>query len=338
MRVLPGAWFLAMAILTSCGAAAQAGEDAPPPPKAEEKKPQAVFLLADGSRIMGETGIKEVAIKTAYGDVVVPASEVIRIRVARSSDTAARDKVAALIKQLGAANFDDREKAYDELCKLGPAAQAQLQEAAKHPDAEIRSRVEKLLAELDRGAEMDDEESDDGPLTGDEDELVAKRFTLRGVIKVDKFDVKTRYGSLEIPRGDIVSASLCRPDSIAKTFKVMGQHWMGGMLGTGIRVRRGDRIVVRASGSINFRNWGESSGPEGNQGRFGTPSNTDFPGAALIGRIGSGGKPFLLGASKQLIADADGELMLGLAFEGRNSGNSTGEYKAVVMVTPGGGR
>jgi hypothetical protein len=331
MRAFAAVLFPAI-LAAICGPIGLAGE---PASKPDDRRPQAVFLLADGSRVIGETSLKEVAIKTAYGEVVVPASEVVRIRVARSSDKTARDKVAALIKNLGAADFDDRERAYDELCKLGPAALAQLQEAAKHPDAEVRNRVEKLLAELDRGADDDAELPDDGPLTGDEDELVTKRFTLRGVVKVEKFDLKTRYGRLEIPREDVVVASLCRPEVIARTVKVTGQHTLNGMLGTGLRVRQGDRVSVKASGSINFRNWGEACGPDGNADRFGNQNN--LPGMALVGRLGSGGKPFLLGSAKQFSAEAEGELFLSLAFT-NNTGQSTGEYKVVVIVTPRGGK
>jgi hypothetical protein len=333
MKVLK-AMLVPAVLAVLCGSAAPAGEQPPPAPKTEERRPQAVFQLVDGSRVVGETSIKEVPIKTAYGDVVIPAADVVRIRVARSSDKTARDKVAALIKQLGAPNFDDREKAYDDLCKLGPVALAQLQEAAKHPDAEVRSRVEKLLAELDRGGD-DEAEAEEGPLVGDEDELVAKRFTLRGVIKVEKFELKTRYGTLEIPREDVLSAMLSRPDAVSKTVKVMGQHTFNSMVGTGLRVRQGDKLVVKASGSINFRNWGESSGPDGNQDRFGTQGPNNLPGMALCGRIGANGKPFLLGSAKQLTAEGDGELFLGLAFT-NNTGNSNGEYKVVVTATPRG--
>jgi hypothetical protein len=310
--------------------AAPAGEAAPPKPE-EPKKPQAVFTLADGSRVVGDTSVKEVVIKTAYGDVTVPIADVLRLRVARSSDRETRDRVAALIKQLGAANFDDREKAYDELTKMGPVALGQLRDAAKHPDAEVRSRVEKLLVDLERVPDEEAEE-EDGPLGGDVDELVARHFTLRGVIKLEKFDVKTRYGKLEIPRDDIVTASFARPDAATKNLKVTGTHTLASMLGTGLRLKPGDRVMVRASGTINFRNWGENCGPDGNQDRFGAQPN-NLPGMALVGRIGQNGKPFLLGSSKQFAAEGEGELFVGLAF-GRNTGETTGEYKVRVVATP----
>jgi len=319
------------ALFAAVGAlAARAGEEAPPKPE-EPKKPPAVFSLADGSKVVGETSVKEVVIKTAYGDVTVPIADVLRLRVARSSDKETRAKLAALIKQLGAANFDDREKAYDELTKLGPIALGQLREAAKHPDAEIRTRVEKLLVELERTPDEEAEE-EDAPLGGDTDELVARQFTLRGVIKVEKFDLKTRYGRLEIPRDDIVSAGFARPDAATRNLKVTGAHTLASMLATGLRVRPGDRVMVRAGGSITFRNWGEACTPDGNQERFGVQPN-NLPGMALVGRIGQNGKPFLLGSTKQFSAESEGELFLGLAF-GRNIGETTGEYKARVVLTP----
>lgn len=59
-----------------------------------------------------------------------------------------RGKVAALIKLLGAEEFDDREKAYEDLIEMGAAARPQLTAALKNPDLETRKRARKALDKI----------------------------------------------------------------------------------------------------------------------------------------------------------------------------------------------
>jgi hypothetical protein len=66
----------------------------------------------------------------------------------RTVSETTRAKVAGLIKQLGADEFDDREKASDELIEMGGAARAQLTAALKNSDLEIRKRARKALDKI----------------------------------------------------------------------------------------------------------------------------------------------------------------------------------------------
>jgi len=59
-----------------------------------------------------------------------------------------RGKVAGLIKMLGADEFDDREKASEELIEMGSAARPQLVVALKDPDLETRKRARKALDKI----------------------------------------------------------------------------------------------------------------------------------------------------------------------------------------------
>lgn len=314
-------------------AGARAGEPAggdkpaaePPKPAA---KPPAVFTLADGSRVTGEAQLKEIRVKTAYGELLLPIDEVLRVRVAQSSNKELREKVAALIKQLGAADFNEREKAYEALYRLAPSAMSQLREAAKHPDAEVRNRVDKLLADLETARE----ESEDAevPLDGDEDEVVARRFVIRGLVQLDQCELLTRYGRLAIPREQIIAASFNRPEAETRTFKVQGGNTTNNLLATKIKVKAGDEIRLKASGTINFNNWGHTVGPDGDNERFGAQLN-NIPGMALLGRIGPTGELFLIGNSKNLTVDTSGELFLGIAYQG-NAGRTSGEFKVRITL------
>src|SRR5437867_1355660 len=59
-----------------------------------------------------------------------------------------RGKVANLIKQLGADDFDEREAASEELIEMGAAARPQLTVALKDNDLETRKRARKALDKI----------------------------------------------------------------------------------------------------------------------------------------------------------------------------------------------
>jgi hypothetical protein len=69
----------------------------------------------------------------------------------RTVSGADRDKMLALIKQLGDDSFDEREKASAELIALGTRAESFLRDAAEHSrDAEIKRRAEDCLSQLSK--------------------------------------------------------------------------------------------------------------------------------------------------------------------------------------------
>src|SRR5207249_2265799 len=63
-----------------------------------------------------------------------------------------RDKIAALIKQLGDDSFDRREMASNQLVVIGAKAEAQLREVIKNaPEAEVKQRAEWCLQQIAKG-------------------------------------------------------------------------------------------------------------------------------------------------------------------------------------------
>ena len=63
-----------------------------------------------------------------------------------------RDRIAALIKQLGDDSFEMRETASAQLVLIGAKAEPQLREAVKTaPDAEVKQRAEWCLQQIGKG-------------------------------------------------------------------------------------------------------------------------------------------------------------------------------------------
>jgi HEAT repeat protein len=72
---------------------------------------------------------------------------------ARTRQTADREKVAALIAQLGSKKPEEREKAMGELVSCGPLAASQLRQATRDPDEpQVAAAARKALGLIDSGA------------------------------------------------------------------------------------------------------------------------------------------------------------------------------------------
>lgn len=62
-------------------------------------------------------------------------------------------QVAVLVKQLGSANFDIREEAYEKIQAFGTGAVISLKKAKNNDDAEIRARIRQLLQQIEEVAD-----------------------------------------------------------------------------------------------------------------------------------------------------------------------------------------
>jgi hypothetical protein len=63
-----------------------------------------------------------------------------------------RERIDALIKQLGSDDFEEREKASRALVDIGPAARAQLQPATRDKDLEVSRRARRALDEIGKSS------------------------------------------------------------------------------------------------------------------------------------------------------------------------------------------
>ena len=104
---------------------------------------------------------------------------------------------------------------------------------------------------------------------------------------------------------------------------------------TGMEVGVGDVVTVRSSGEIvHDTALPNPVGPDGDVESELRQCNVivDVNHAALIGRVGDEGVPFLVGASSQFTADHSGILYLGINDVGVQ--NNTGSFTSVITITP----
>ena len=102
-----------------------------------------------------------------------------------------------------------------------------------------------------------------------------------------------------------------------------------------IRVNRGDRILIRATGIVQWTNWSTSSGPDGisNQGQW-----QGMNCGCLAARIGDSSNYIKIGTKGEFTAKQSGVLYLGVAmrdnFATNNGYRWEGKYTAKILVKP----
>ena len=100
-------------------------------------------------------------------------------------------------------------------------------------------------------------------------------------------------------------------------------------------MNKGDRITIRAEGTVDWTNWSNTSSPEGlqNQGNW-----NGIACGALCARVGKSGKIVKIGSKESFVAKKSGVLYLAIAMKDNYANNNSyrweGEFKTRVLVQP----
>jgi hypothetical protein len=299
----------------------------PAPATIAAKRPDSAhFTLRDGTQIVGKLEIKNVEVLTVYGTLTVPLDDVVKIRVGKKSDRELKTKIDKCITDLGSKDFAARDAATVELGKLGRMAYTELRKASFSDDPEVKERANKLIEEIG----VLDEDAD---VPCEDDEVVTPTFTIVGAVKFDSLSIATKFGPLKVAKKDLAVMSLAEPQKVSRAVSVPAKSTAGRMLATGVRVKRGDRLIINASGTVSYRNYGGTQfTPEGssNYGAW----NENFQIGSLLGRINAGGQLFKVGERYNDKIEQDGELFLGIATHDSGSTYGNGEFKVRIQIQP----
>lgn len=314
---------------------AQAPGSPDEPSRGPAPPPGAVTLhLRDGALVRGRVSISTVEVETDYGVLVVPVADLIEVRLAQRLPAQLSEEVEAALARLGSEDFDEREAAQAELGALGRKAAPILRAALGHEDDEVRSRVQDLLASIDNSepppvAGDSDEELAREPARGREDEVLAKRFSFRGRLRLGALGLETPYGKLEVELAEVAAASFGAGGATTQVETVPATAMAPNLWHTTrVTLGRGDTLKIKGSGQMQVPNYNLTTGPDGTR-RYSGSTLGGFPMLSLVGKIGKTGKPFLIGLEYRGKASREGRLHLGVVPFRRNSA-ATGSYKAEI--------
>ncbi|HEY7310596.1 MAG TPA: hypothetical protein VH643_14630 [Gemmataceae bacterium] len=297
------------------------------PPAADKEAGSVEVRLLDGSQVMLTIRQENLTVQTRYGKLSVPVRDIRRVEFALRLSPADIGRIEDAVGKLGSDQFIEREKATAELVRIGERAYPALVKASKSGDKETAARAgqvveslrKQLPAERLRIRKHDVVHTTEFTIVGRiEDESIKARSELFG-------DVQVRLTQLRELRGVAVGGEIQVVVDAAR-YAAQTESW----LETELEVSAGAELRVTAMGQVDLwpiagQNGQYVTGPAGTAG-WGKGSQ---PGGALLGRIGPGGKVFVLGAAYTGTAPEDGKLYLRIVPSAWNNA-SNGSYTVTI--------
>lgn len=300
--------------------------------------------LLDGSVISGDLTVSEIEVATQFGKLVVPIAKIRSFTPGLDSYPKLAKSLDEKIANLGSDDYKTRELAHKELAGLGVKVLRELEKHAADENPEIKRHVGEILKELEEVAEEQSDEFEEGTAEQPwirQDTVVTTDFTVVGKVSPSEFKMESKYGPLNIQLADVQMAE--RETGVKEIFRrnvtVAGENLaQRGFKSSGLRVQAGDKITVRAEGSLVMSPWGSNSmsTPDGGQ-NFGWYIPNQIPGGALVARIGDKGTVMKVGRQATFVAKSSGTLQFAIGMQGEyaNEGyNFPGEYRLKVKVDP----
>jgi hypothetical protein len=308
----------------------------PPDPAAK----QVEVRFANGSTVLMYLLQDSIEIVTEFGKLKIPPAEIRQIDFGLHLTDSVRAEIERALQQLASANYKEREAATKRLVDLGPLAYLALyqttkskdQEAAKRAQAAMKTVAQKVPERLLRLRE--------------EDRIRTTKFTVVGRIVTPFIKARAEYfGDLSLRPTQLLAIRWMEGTGStevvvdAAKYGSAADQWMD----TGITIEPHVRLKATATGQVDI--WPQQggqyiSGPAGLGQEAGVPVrfvNGRAPqgrAGALMGRIGEGGTPFVIGERHTQVPTTEGKLYLHIT-PGPWGGGSNGNYRVKIFTGPG---
>lgn len=302
--------------------------------------------FADDSTVRLTVLDPTLGITTKYGKLTIPIVDIKRVDLGFRFPDGVEAKAEAAATALGSPGFRTREDAEKTLVGLGEFAVPAVRRALKSGDPEIVRRATVVMKRLK------DKLTEEKFTQHDQDVVETTEFTVRGRLEGPGLKTRTRYfGEVVMRLNEVrglraVAASSTDGKVALDAAKHAKQGWVAWM-DTGVDVSTDQSLEITCTGQID--QWSQTpgqylSGPQGTQaaapampnGRAvqavpAGPGGQFVRSGAVIGRIGTEGPPFFVGAAfRAAKAPASGRLFLIVAPS--NWGNdSIGTYEVKIQ-------
>lgn len=317
--------------------------DAPvqPAPDAPPADPDTVIVtLAEGSKFAGKLNLKEIKLETSFGVLTIPYHRVLSITPGLNSRSDLGKKVTTLINQMGSTQYSERESAEKELLALGEVVREEIQRNYSDKQPERTKALRKIVEKLDeQRVDIGDESAAKSRSWNRLDEIVTPQFKAAGRITPAEFEIVSKFGKLNVRLADIqvIERPRSGPTEFVKKVRVEGTTHLvqRGKLNTGLTIQKGDKVTIKAEGSLTMSPWGDemSSTPDGDGNQYGWYIDGQIPSGCLLGTVGSSGQAFKVGANHNFVAKVAGPLHLAIGMQAGVSGsNFAGGYNVTIKV------
>lgn len=316
-----------------------------------QKQAEVNLELHDGNVIKGTASFNDIDLTTAYGKLLIPIGKVGNIKIGYGKDKSAADKALSYIKLLSGSNNDEvRKGAYGDLVKLGLKALSALEDWYADPKNITESdytgdyTVDNAYEEIKTNNNITESSTPEDVVTID------NNYTMGGTYNFTKLDVKTEYGTLNIPKEKIKSIDIFVPTGTGgeQIFKLMGNknisgNQNGGWYKTGITLKQGQKFSMSATGEVTLASL--SNGvykPDGSTKASGATEYTggDYEGSSstyatygmLVYKIGESSYDNLKAGAKFSGTAKTGGMLYISIYETVFNANNKGSYNVKVTV------
>lgn len=322
------------------------GDPATVPPAVAAKKadlpvdPLAVQLkMSDGTIIHGKLQSPTIAVDTKFGRLEIPIAKIRYFRPGLNSHPDRKAEINNWLDKLGSDDTSQRKVATDALKKLGQPARTMLEPFAADANATRAAAVKEILNWLSDQDDAEEFEMGTENVIRFEDTIATTEFTMTGSILQESFTLKSEFGVLQMQLKDIVQGErdTGQPEMVRKAFSIDQTNLCArGFKKIGIRVEKGDRISIRATGTIGMLRWGSNAvaTPEGAP-NYGWYVSSKIANGALCAKIGSG-SVFKVGSKYKATAKQAGLLEFGIGITDRYAKSTSykwpGSFKVRVEI------
>jgi len=322
-----GTWVLLSIILATGGGSAQ------DTPKTEVgKQPlEAEVQFVDGSIVRAVLLQENVDVMTRYGKLTIPVREIRKIDFGLHLSEGVRQRVDEAIKQLGSDTYRQRQDAVKQLIGLGPLAYPAVYAASMSSDMEVAKRAQTVIKSLREKIPPEQLR-----LKVD-DYILTAEFPVTGRIMTPALKARTSYfGDVDMRLSELRDLRLRGGMGEAEVVVDAAKYGSGPdqWFDSAFAVDSHSGVVITATGTVDL--WPQTPGqytatPKG----YGQPGPTKagrFMSAALVGRIGETGTPFLIGDRFDGAPGQEGHLFLHIVPSPWNNA-STGSYTVKISAS-----
>jgi hypothetical protein len=296
------------------------------------------FHMWDGSIMGGEVSIDHIDVETEFGTLQIPIGKILKFYPGLDSLPTLNERLETLVENLGDKDFETREQAHRELVAMGILIRNAIDGFDDGGSAERKKHLAEIKKQIvDRVDDFDT--PGNTPALIQSDTIVTKDFSIVGKIKPDRFAMGSKFGELNIKLTDIKLADRTfngARQQIRKSVEIGAKaFFQTDPVSTKIRVNRGDKISIRATGTIEWASFRTSCGPEGrtDKGQW-----EGINSGKLTAKIGKSGKYVAVGANGDFVAKESGVLYLGIPIKDSYAQNSnyrwSGNYSAKIAIQP----
>lgn len=295
--------------------------------------------LKNGDKITGNIDVSEILLETDYGKLSFPIADINTINLGLMNSSFDKAKLLDLLDIIDSSNKSNtvKERAFDEIIKMNegaiPFIKSYLQNSKEfnNSDLSVTTLYEVMLSKYNvtKNYSIYDE------IKFNEKNSIEGNYSFKNII------LETQYGRIKIERKLIKSIDIktISNDGFSKdnVFKIFSNKYVSGnqekgWLNTGILVKKGNKIIITADGTIRLASLsGNTYTPDG--GVNGTPGPLDkkINYGQLLFKVGQNGKVQKAGDNIKIEASKTGILYLSI-FETVFNVANTGYYTAKVLV------